>query len=171
VLGNQTAPTVTFNQGLLRFVVIYSPFRSGPWKTLRTALASVLVAIGVSAPAAGAEPAEAVAVIRGTESITHHEGVIVMRPARGSFLRETTRLAADADAREERIAAMQARESDRLLSQILGALIASAYATRYGATGDYGYPYVWMTGSQPPPRRSNITLAPVAGVPTGSPPH
>ena len=171
MFGNQTAPTVTFNQGRLRFVVIYSPFRSGQWETLRTALASVLVAIGVITPAAAAERAEAVAVIRGTESITHHEGIIVMRPARESFLRETTRLAADADAREERIAARQARESNRLLSEVLEALIATAYATRYGATGDYAYPYVWMTGRQRPSRRSNITLAPVAAVPTGSTPQ
>jgi hypothetical protein len=138
---------------------------------LRTALASVLVTIGVSAPAAGAEPAEAVAVIRGTESITHHEDVIVMRPARGSFLRETTRLAADADAREARMAVREALDSSRLLSEVLEAVIASAYATRYGTTSDFAYPYVWMTGRRPPPRRNNITLAPVGSLPTGSTPQ
>ena len=138
---------------------------------MRHTLGSLLIGFAFGGLANAGELAEDVAVIRGTDATVRHDaGVVVLRPARGSFLRETTRLAADADAREERIAARQARESNRLLSEVLEALIANAYATRYGATGDYAYPYVWMTGRQRPPSRSNITLAPVAAVPTGSTP-
>ena len=139
---------------------------------MRHAPGSLLIVFAFGGLVHAGELADDVAVIRGTDSTVRHDaGVVVLRPARGSFLRETTRLAADADAREERIAAMQARESNRRLTEVLEALTASAYATRYGATGNFAYSYVWMTGSRPPPRRSNITLAPVAAVPTGSTPR
>ena len=55
-------------------------------------------------------------------------GVIVMRPAPGSFLRETTRLAAEAEARDERAAREEAREANLRLMGTLQAVTNAANA-------------------------------------------
>ena len=80
------------------------------------------------------EPEKPVSVIRGTQQ-DHGEpknpvsrpgpvaqqagrrenGVIVMRPAPGGFMRETTRLAAEAEVRDSRSTQDEARETDRQL--------------------------------------------------------
>jgi len=49
-------------------------------------------------------------------------GEIVMRPAPGSFMRETSRLAAAAEARGARSAQEEAREADRQLTRTLQAV-------------------------------------------------
>jgi hypothetical protein len=139
---------------------------------MRNALISLLIGFAFGGLAHAGEREQTVVVIRGTNSTVRPDAsVVVLRPPRGSFLRETTRLAADADAREARMAVREALDSSRLLSEVLEAVIASADATRYGTTSDFAYPYVWMTGRRPPPRRNNITLAPVGSLPTGSTPQ
>jgi len=74
-----------------------------------------------------------VAVIRGNQPpiLSRHErGVIVMRPERGSFMRETARLAAEAEARDERAARQEAREVNLRLSSALRSLENAAAATQ-----------------------------------------
>jgi hypothetical protein len=56
--------------------------------------------------------------------------VIVMRPAPGSFLRETTRLASEAEVREERAAQEEAREANMRLTEALQAVEEAANAVQ-----------------------------------------
>ena len=87
----------------------------------------------------------AVLVIRGTEQqrsrpkspalrkpsatrTNSESGVIVDRPDPAGFLRETSRLAAQAEAREQRAAEQQSREKDRQLTETLRALEDAARA-------------------------------------------
>ena len=145
---------------------------------LHAALASVLVSIGCARLAAAEVPGESVIVIRGgepaarsdrtgsshaglTTTVTVDEGVVVMRPAGESFMRETTRLAIEADAREHRAAAERAQEANRRIAEALDA-IATVAATRSGLADDSDYRYVWVTGPRPAPGRTNVTLSPVA---------
>ena len=137
---------------------------------MRHSLVAALVGIAFSGLAAAGETAGTVAVIRGTETATHpSSGVIVMRPRRDSFLRETMRLAAEADAREERAAADRAEDAHRRLSEAIESLAITAYATRSGMSDDWIHSHVWMTGSQSIPGRVNRTLTPVASM-RSSPP-
>jgi hypothetical protein len=53
---------------------------------------------------------------------TSESGVIVDRPNPAGFLRETSRLAAQAEANEQRAAQQQSREKDRQLTETLRAL-------------------------------------------------
>ena len=145
---------------------------------LHAALASVLVSIGCAKPAAAEMPGESVIVIRGGEPAarsgrtgssqaglttmeTVDEGVVVMRPAGDSFMRESKRLAAEADAREQRAAYEWAQEANRRLAEALDAA-ATAVARLSGLTNDSDYRYVWVTGPLPAPGRTNVTLPPVA---------
>jgi hypothetical protein len=137
---------------------------------MRHSLVAALVGIAFSGLAAAGETAGTVAVIRGTDAATHpSSGVVVMRPPRDSFLRETTRLAAEADAREERAAADRAEDAHRRLAEAFESLAITAYATRSGVSNDWVHSGVWVTGSQQVPRRANRTLAPVASM-RSSPP-
>jgi hypothetical protein len=85
-------------------------------------------------PAEDGVAAPQVAVIRGSQApilSRHEQGVIVMRPERGSLMRETTRLAAEAEAREERAARQEAREVNlRLASALLALQVSAAAAQR-----------------------------------------
>jgi hypothetical protein len=133
-------------------------------------LVSAVIGIAFSGLAAAEETTGTVAVIRGTATTTHpSSGVVVMRPPGGSFLRETTRLAAEADARDERAAAERAQDANRRLADALESLAISAYATRSGMSGDYFHSHVWLTGPQPVPGRVNRTLAPVAPMNSATP--
>ena len=130
---------------------------------MRHSLVAALVGLAFSGLAAAGETAGTVAIIRGTDTTTHpSSGVVVMRPPRDSFLRETTRLAAEADAREQRAAAERAVEAQRQLAEALESLAITAYATRSGMSDDRMHSHVWVTGSQRAPGRANRTLAPVA---------
>ena len=130
---------------------------------MRHSLVAALVGLAFGGLAAAGETAGTVAVIRGTDTTTHpSSGVVVMRPPRDSFLRETTRLAAEADAREQRAAAERAVEAQRQLAEALESLAITAYATRSGMSDDRMHSHVWVTGSQRAPGRANRTLAPVA---------
>lgn len=138
---------------------------------MRMALASLLVSLCCSGLAAAAAPAESVVVIRGTDVSHQSEGVVVMRPAEGSFLRETTRLAASADARERRAADKRARDADRRLASALETLASAAQATQSRFDDDYYHSHVWVMNSRPVPGGGNRTLPPVARLPvTPSPP-
>jgi hypothetical protein len=83
------------------------------------------------APANGNAPAHSVIVMHGSRAQlsqgTQENGVIVMRPAPGSFMRETTRLAKESEARDEQAAREAAREADLRLN---GALRAAEDAAR-----------------------------------------
>ena len=110
----------------------------------------------------------AVVVIRGTEKhdarqkspatrvtsttrTTSEAGVIVDRPDPAGFLRETVRLAAQAEAREQRAAEQQSREKDRQLTETLRALEDAARATEYEAhTRSERYIPVYYPPRQPP---------------------
>lgn len=59
---------------------------------------------------------------------TSESGVIVDRPDPAGFLRETNRLAAQAEAREQRAAELQSREKDQQLTETLRALEDAARA-------------------------------------------
>ena len=145
---------------------------------LHAALASVLVSLGCAKPAAADVPGESVIVIRGgepaarsgragssqaglTTMVTVDTGVVVMRPAGESFMRETKRLAAEADAREQRAAIERAQEANRRLAEALDAA-ATAGANWSGLTNDSDYRFVWVTGLRPAPGRTNVTRSPVA---------
>jgi hypothetical protein len=73
-----------------------------------------------------------VIVLRGSQSrvptAREENGVIVMRPADGSFMRETTRLAVEAEARSERAAREAARETTSRLVAALRAVESAAGA-------------------------------------------
>jgi hypothetical protein len=130
---------------------------------MRHTLVAAVVGLAFGGLAAAGETAGTVAVIRGADTTTHpSSGVVVMRPPRDSFLRETTRLAAEADAREERAAADRGEDAQRRLAEALESLAITAYATHPGMSDDWMHSHVWVTGSQSIPRRVNKTLAPVA---------
>jgi hypothetical protein len=100
------------------------------WPKL-AAFALATVAAGIQSHGAEVASDPSVSVIRGSHSTaTQDETVVVMRPERGSFLRETTRLAQEAQAREERAAAEQARETNRRLSGMTEAIEQAAEAIR-----------------------------------------
>jgi len=99
----------------------------------------VVALIPLAAMAEPAMPAEdsaiapQVAVIRGSQTpiLSRREhGVIVMRPERGSFMRETMRLAAEAEARDERAARQEAREANLRLSSALRSLENAAVSVQ-----------------------------------------
>ena len=87
--------------------------------------------------------ADTVIVIRGSEPQlppgSQENGVVVMRPAPGSFMRETTRLAKEAEARDERAAREAAQEANVQLREVLRALenAADAVGTLQGAKRNY----------------------------------
>jgi hypothetical protein len=81
-------------------------------------------------------------------------GVIVLRPAPDSFMRETTRLAAEAEAREERAAQEDARERDRQLTKTLQAVEDAARATEEEArTRSERYYPIYVPRPHPPKAR------------------
>ena len=91
-----------------------------------TAMADSPVSTGGNAPAVS------VIVMRGNQRQDRRgpqeNGVIVMRPAPGSFMRETTRLATEAAARDERAAWEAAQEANLRLRATLMALQDAANA-------------------------------------------
>jgi hypothetical protein len=138
---------------------------------VRIALASLIVMLGCNGSATAETPADVVTVIRGADaSANPSEGVIVMRPAPGSFLRETSRLADKAAAREERAAAERARYADLLAAQALESLANAAYAAQSRSDDDWYHSHVWVMNSRPMPRTGNRTLAPVARASAGTAP-
>ena len=78
-------------------------------------------------------------------------GVIVMRPASGSFMRETTRLASEAEAREVRAAREAAREKDLQLIKTLRAVEDAAQAAEEEArTRSQRYYPIYVPRPHPP---------------------
>ena len=105
----------------------------------RPRIAGALTVSIILSPTAIAGPADhgtgdatdaSVIVMRGSQAQVptgrQENGVIVMRPAPGSFLRETTRLAAEAEARNERAAREEARETNSRLVEALRAVEVAA---------------------------------------------
>ena len=81
-------------------------------------------------------------------------GVIVMRPAPDSLMRETTRLAAEAEALETRSAREDARERDRQLTKTLRAVEDAARAAEEEArTRSNRYYPVYVPHPHPPKAR------------------
>lgn len=112
---------------------------------IATALPVASALAGPQETRSQADAAASVVVIRGTEqqggpqkSLDHRKppstrstseyGVIVDRPDPAGFLRETGRLAAQAEAREQRAAQQQSLEKDRQLTETLRALEDAARA-------------------------------------------
>src|SRR5262245_26953021 len=114
-------------------------------------------------PAAMADDTASVEVIRGGEvgswTDSTSASVVVMRPASGSFMREPSRLAAKADAREERLARLIERETGMNLAEALLALQATAYASTMST--DTGWPVFLPQGGHrpPPPSRPRAPVA------------
>ena len=82
---------------------------------------------------------------------TSESGVIVDRPDPAGFLRETGRLAAQAEAREQRAAEQQSRENDRQLAETLRALEDAARAAENEArTRSERYIPVYYPPRKPP---------------------
>jgi hypothetical protein len=81
-------------------------------------------------------------------------GVIVLRPVPGSFMRETARLAAEADAREERAARDEAREANRQTTRAMLAVEDAARAAEDEArTRSQRYYPVYVARPYPPKAR------------------
>jgi hypothetical protein len=147
--------------------------------TSQTLTTATLLITGFLAPSAKADPPAfrpsdspdgSVVVIRGgqtqvqgvrqkvvgqrshaTLSAQTEQGVVVMRPASGSFMRETTRLAAEADAREERAAHEEAREVNQQLGRTLQAVADAARAAEDEArTRSQLYHPVYVPRQHPP---------------------
>lgn len=135
--------------------------------------ATLLPLIAVADPAATAKPAvtdATVLVVRGSQTQVHSatqkatgqrghtipaaqtdHGVIVMRPASGSFMRETTRLASEAEAREARAAREEARAKDLQLIKTLKAVEVAAHAAEAEArTRSQRYYPVYVPRPHPP---------------------
>ena len=152
----------------------------GPGRGLAAAallIATVLPAVATGDPQTTAQsgpPGASTLVIRGTRQY-HGErgkpvgrpgpvarqsgqaelGVIVMRPAPGSFMRETKRLAAEAEARDARLAAEEAREADRQRTRALQAVEYAADAVAQEArTRSQRYYPVFVPRPAPPQVRS-----------------
>ena len=124
--------------------------------------------MGVLALAAGtaamADDTTSVVVIRGGEvgswSDSNSSSVVVMRPESGSFLRETTRLAAEADAREERLARERERDTSLAIEEALRALQATAYASASMTSADTWWPvFLPVNGHRPPLARPRAHAA------------
>jgi hypothetical protein len=82
---------------------------------------------------------------------TSESGVIVDRPDPAGFLRETGRLAAQAEANEQRAAQQQSREKDRQLTETLRALEDAARAVEDEArTRSERYIPVYYPPPKPP---------------------
>lgn len=127
-------------------------------------LGSVIVSISSNSRAADNTPNQSVAVIRGgdTSQRAQDKSVIVMRPESGSFMRVTTRLADEAQAREERAAAEQAWETNQQVSEAFIAVEQAAEAVRDRPPEYYA---IWVgprKGGAPRPtqgRRHSVKLA------------
>jgi ABC-type phosphate transport system substrate-binding protein len=88
---------------------------------------------------------------RATPAAQTEQGVVVMRPASGSFMRETARLSAEADAREERAAQEEAREVNQQLTRTLQAVADAARAAEDEArTRSRRYYPVYVPPPHPP---------------------
>jgi hypothetical protein len=100
-------------------------------------LGSLLASIAAGSLAADNAPDLSVAVIRGSDTSqpAHDGSVVVMRPESGTFMRVTTRLAEEAQAREERAAEAQARETGQQIAVAFRALELAAAAARYRPAG------------------------------------
>jgi hypothetical protein len=113
------------------------------------AAAPVLVIRGTEQQAAR-QTAPAVRKPSATRS-TSESGVIVDRPDPAGFLRETSRLAAQAEANEQRAAQQQSREKDRQLTETLRALEDAARAVEDEArTRSERYIPVYYPPPKPP---------------------
>jgi hypothetical protein len=117
-----------------------------------------------AASAVMADQTASVVVIRGGEvgswSDSNSSSVVVMRPESGSFLRETTRLAAEAEAREERLARERERETSLAIAEALRALQATAYASASMTSADTWWPvFLPVNGHRPPPSRPRAHAA------------
>jgi ABC-type phosphate transport system substrate-binding protein len=147
--------------------------------TFRTLTTATLLIAGFLAPTAKADPPASrpsdstdgpIVVIRGSQTQVQgaprkaagqrshatpvaqtEQGVVVMRPSSGSFMRETTRLAAEADAREERAAQQEAREANQQLTRTLQAIADAARAAEDEArTRSQRYYPVYVPPPHPP---------------------
>lgn len=144
------------------------------------ALGVIATALPVASTLAGpqetgsqADAAASVVVIRGTEQqgsrqkfpaprkpsatrSTSESGVIVDRPNPAGFLRETSRLTEQAEAREQRAAQQQSREKDRQLTETLRALedAARAAENEYRTRSERYIPVYYPTPKPPgrPPK-------------------
>jgi hypothetical protein len=134
----------------------------GPHVLYRFLMAVLALAAG---SAVMADDAASVVVIRGGEvgswSESQSSTVVVMRPASGSFLRESTRLAADAEAREERLARERERETSFAIAEALRALQATAYASASMTSADAWWPvFLPVNGHRsPPPSRPRAPVS------------
>jgi hypothetical protein len=72
-----------------------------------------------------------------TATSTKDESVVVMRPASGSFMRETNRLAAEAEVREQRAAAEEARAVNQRAAEALEAAKKAADAVQSQPPGKH----------------------------------
>ena len=123
--GLQTSPVCTQYNGVMK-----SPLHLKSVSLVL--LGSVIVSISTNSRAADNVPDQSVAVIRGgdTSQRAQDKSVVVMRPESGSFMRVTTRLADEAQAREERAAAEQARETSQQISEALRSAAQAAVTVR-----------------------------------------
>jgi hypothetical protein len=111
-----------------------------------------------------ADETTSVEVIRGSQiesPTSQSSSVVVMRPASGSFLRETARLAAEAEAREERLARERERETGREVADALRALLVPAYASA-GMMGTDNWWPVFLPVNAPQLPRPSRPRAPAA---------
>jgi hypothetical protein len=135
-------------------------------------VAAMLPLAAVAEPVTPAEDgatAAQVAVIRGKQipiQSRHEQGVIVMRPERGSFMRETKRLAAEAEARDERAARREARETNLRLTSTLRTLENAAAAVQQQRHG-YHFLVLAPANARSAADRRTARLPPVS---TGTPP-
>jgi hypothetical protein len=82
------------------------------------------------------------------------QGVIVMRPASGSLMRETTHLSAEADARDERAAQEEAREANLQMTEAMKAVEDAARAAEEEArTRSERYYPIYVPRPHPPKAR------------------
>ena len=123
-------------------------------KPTNDAVGSVVVMRGSQTQVQGAPQKAVGQQSHTTPAAQPEQGVVVMRPASGSFLTETTRLAAEAEARETRSAREDARERDRQLTKTLRALEDAARAAEEEArTRSARYYPVYVPHPHPPKAR------------------
>jgi len=123
-----------------------------------------VLALAAAPAAVMADDTPSVVVIRGGEvgswSDSQSSSVVVMRPESGSFLRETTRLAAEAESREERLARQLERESGLEIAEALRALQETAYASASMTSVATWWPvFLPVNDHRPPPSRPRAPAA------------
>jgi hypothetical protein len=125
---------------------------------LARAVASGVLLLG-HGPLAAAQNAKCEAAC--SVVVTADAGVLVMRPVSGSFMRETTRQATAADARERRVAAQRTYAAIQTLAAVAEYAASLSYATQSAMYRNPDYSYVWLTRPLSNPVRSQKPLPPV----------